>query len=332
MFNVALLGAGRIGQIHAGNIAAHPDCRLVRVMDVYAPAAKALAEKYGAQVSTLDQVLNDDDVDIVAICSATDTHADLIEAAARAGKAIFCEKPVDLSLERVERCLATVRKADVPLMIGFNRRFDPSMAGLQQSLVNGEIGNTELITISSRDPAAPSADYVKTSGGLFRDMTIHDLDMARWLLQEEPVSVFASASSLVDPEIKAAGDVDTAVITLTCASGKIAVITNSRRASYGYDQRIEVHGSKGMLAVANHPESSLIKSVAEGVVAQKPMHFFLQRYGDAYRLELGGLIEHLKNGTAIHPSGEDGLQALLLADAALESLRTGKAVKPGNRV
>lgn len=327
MFNVALFGAGRIGQIHAGNIAAHPDCKLVRVVDVYQPAAEALAEKYGAQASTLSDALKDSSIDLVAICSATDTHADLIEAAARAGKAIFCEKPVDLSLERVERCLATVREAGVPLMIGFNRRFDPSMAGLQQALVNGEVGELELVTISSRDPGAPSPEYVKTSGGLFRDMTIHDFDMARWLLQEEPVSVFASAAALIDPQIKALGDVDTAVVTLTCASGKMAVITNSRRASYGYDQRIEVHGSKGMLAVANHPENSLIKSVAEGVVAQKPMHFFLQRYGDAYRQELSGLIEHLKTKTAIHPSGEDGLQALRLADAALESIKTGKAVQ-----
>ncbi|HIE9809238.1 TPA: inositol 2-dehydrogenase [Klebsiella pneumoniae] len=327
MFNVALFGAGRIGQIHAGNIAAHPDCRLVRVVDVYQPAAEALAEKYGAQAGSLEDALNDSSVNLVAICSATDTHADLIEAAARAGKAIFCEKPVDLSMERVERCLVTVREAGVPLMIGFNRRFDPSMAGLQQALANGEIGELEFVTISSRDPGAPSPEYVKTSGGLFRDMTIHDFDMARWLLQEEPVSVFASAAALIDPQIKALGDVDTAVITLTCASGKMAVITNSRRASYGYDQRIEVHGSKGMLSVANHPENSLIKSVAEGVVAQKPMHFFLQRYGDAYRQEFAGLIEHLKTKTAIHPSGEDGLQALRLADAALESIKTGKAVQ-----
>jgi myo-inositol 2-dehydrogenase / D-chiro-inositol 1-dehydrogenase len=327
MFNVALFGAGRIGQIHAGNIAAHPDCKLVRVVDVYQPAAEALAEKYGAQASSLDDALKDSSVNLVAICSATDTHADLIEAAARAGKAIFCEKPVDLSLERVERCLATVREAGVPLMVGFNRRFDPSMAGLQQALAGGEVGELELVTISSRDPGAPSPEYVKTSGGLFRDMTIHDFDMARWLLQEEPVTVFASAAALIDPQIKALGDVDTAVITLTCASGKMAVITNSRRASYGYDQRIEVHGSKGMLSVANHPESSLIKSVAEGVVAQKPMHFFLQRYGDAYRLELAGLIEHLKTKSAIQPSGEDGLQALRLADAALESLKTGAAVQ-----
>ncbi|RPD93074.1 inositol 2-dehydrogenase [Candidatus Pantoea deserta] len=327
MFNVALFGAGRIGQIHAGNIAAHPDCKLVRVVDVHQPAAETLAEKYGAQASSLEDALRDSSVNLVAICSATDTHADLIEASARAGKAIFCEKPVDLSMERVERCLATVREANVPLMVGFNRRFDPSMASLQQALSDGEVGELEFVTISSRDPGAPSADYVKTSGGLFRDMTIHDFDMARWLLQEEPVSVFASAAALIDPQIKALGDVDTAVITLTCASGKMAVITNSRRASYGYDQRIEVHGSKGMLAVANHPENSLIKSVAEGVVAQKPMHFFLQRYGDAYRQEFASLIEHLKTKTAIHPSGEDGLQALRLADAALTSLKTGRAVQ-----
>lgn len=329
MLKVAVIGAGRIGQIHAGNIAAHPQCQLVKVTDVYAPAATALAEKLGAQVATLDEILGDASIDLVAICSATDTHADLIEAAARAKKAIFCEKPVDLSLERVRRCLATVREHNVPLMVGFNRRFDPSMAQLRESLRAGEIGATEIVTISSRDPGAPSPEYVKTSGGLFRDMTIHDFDMARWLLDEEPVSVFASAAALVDEKIGAAGDVDTAVVTLTCASGKMAVITNSRRASYGYDQRIEVHGSEGMLAVVNHPETSLVKSIATGVIAQKPMHFFLQRYGDAYRNELAAFIDQLNKGTAIAPGGEDGLQALLLADAALESLKTGKPVAPG---
>ncbi|MBK0090176.1 MULTISPECIES: inositol 2-dehydrogenase [Erwiniaceae] len=328
MLKVALLGAGRIGQIHAGNIAAHPQCSLAYVMDVYAPAANALAEKYGAQVADLDTILADSSIDLVAICSATNTHADLIEAAARAQKAIFCEKPVDLSLERVQSCLATVRKAGVPLMVGFNRRFDPSMAHLQACLRDGEIGETELVTISSRDPGAPPAEYVKVSGGLFRDMTIHDFDMARWLLNEEPVSVFASAAALVDPEIKALGDVDTAVVTLTCASGKMAVITNSRRASYGYDQRIEVHGSEGMLQVTNQLESQLVKSVANGVVAQKPQHFFLQRYAEAYRNELATLIEALVKGEGHYPSGNDGLQALLLADAALESLKTGKPVAP----
>lgn len=330
MLNVAVIGAGRIGQIHAGNIAAHAECRLVKVMDVYAPAAEALAAKHGAEVATLAGILDDASIDLVAICSATDTHADLIEAAARAGKAIFCEKPVDLSLQRVRQCLKTVEEHGVPLMIGFNRRFDPSMAQLKESLTNGEIGAPEIVTISSRDPGAPSAEYVKTSGGLFRDMTIHDFDMARWLLDEEPVSVFASASSLVDPQIKALGDVDTAVVTLTCASGKIAVITNSRRATYGYDQRIEVHGSEGMLAVTNHPETSLVKSVAAGVIAQKPMHFFLQRYGAAYRNELGTFISQLVKGEPVQPSGHDGLQALLLADAALASLKSGKPVNPGD--
>ncbi|MGB9094981.1 inositol 2-dehydrogenase [Erwinia sp.] len=327
MYNVALFGAGRIGQIHAANIAAHPDCRLQYVIDVYPPAAQALAEKYGATVVTAEQALDDSSINLVAICSATITHADLIEASARAGKAIFCEKPVDLSLERVERCLATVKECGVSLMVGFNRRFDPSMAQLQQSLAAGEIGSTEIVTISSRDPGAPPADYLKTSGGLFRDMTIHDFDMARWLLQEEPVSVYASACSLVDPAIKALGDIDTAIVTLTCASGKMAVITNSRRATYGYDQRIEVHGSEGMLAVNNLPESSLVKSSINGVVAQKPMFFFLQRYADAYRLEFASLIEHLKNGKAISPGGEDGLQALRLADAALESMNSGQVVR-----
>ncbi|PSJ46827.1 inositol 2-dehydrogenase [Zobellella taiwanensis] len=326
MYNVALLGAGRIGQIHAASVAAHPKCALAHVVDVHQPAAEALATKYGAKVSSVEDALADKNVDLVMICTITDTHADLIEAAARAGKAVFCEKPVDLSIDRVRECLAVVKKHNTKLMVGFNRRFDPNFAHLQQSLTSGEIGNLELLTICSRDPAAPPASYVKGSGGLFRDMTIHDLDMARWLLQEEPVSVYASASAVVSPEIKEVGDVDTAVVTLTCASGKIAVITNSRRAAYGYDQRVEVHGSEGMLAVTNVPETTLVKSDAQGVVAQKPLHFFLERYAASYRSEFEAFITALEGESGPAPSGLDGERALILADAALESLQTGKAV------
>jgi myo-inositol 2-dehydrogenase/D-chiro-inositol 1-dehydrogenase len=326
MFKVALIGAGRIGQIHASSVVAHPGCQLTYVSDVYSPAATQLAEKYNATVVSVEEALTDNSIDIVLICTVTDTHADLIEASAKAGKAIFCEKPVDLSLERVRQCLKVVEDNKVPLMVGFNRRFDPNFAQLESALEQDDIGNLELLTISSRDPGAPGADYIKGSGGLFRDMTIHDLDMARFLLKEEPVSVYASASSLVSKEVKDAGDVDTAIVTLTCASGKIAVITNSRRASYGYDQRVEVHGSEGMLQVVNVPESTLVQSNAQGVTSQKPLHFFLERYAASYRNEFTHFVKALKEGSTPNPTGLDGERALLLADAALESLKTGKAV------
>jgi len=234
-------GAGRIGQIHAANLAVHPDAELVSVAD----AAEALAANQGARVTTPDDALADDTVDAVIIASSTDTHADLIEASARAGKAIFCEKPIDLDIKRVDACLAVVAECDVPLFVGFNRRFDPSFAALKARLDDGEIGPVEMVSITSRDPGPPPLAYLKVSGGLFRDMMIHDLDMARWLLSEEPVQVFAFVEALVDPAVATVGDVDTAVVVLRTASGRLAQISNSRRAVYGYDQRVEVLGGTG---------------------------------------------------------------------------------------
>ncbi|MEY4679743.1 MAG: hypothetical protein RLZZ276_1392, partial [Pseudomonadota bacterium] len=246
MTRLCQFGAGRIGQIHAANVAG-AGASLAYVVDVNVDAASALAARHGARVADAETALSDPSVDAVIIASSTDTHADLIERAARVGKPIFCEKPVDLSMERVERCVAAVRAAGVPVLMGFNRRFDPSFAQLRRGIEAGTVGKVELVQITSRDPSPPPPEYVRVSGGLFRDMMIHDLDMARFLLGEEPEQVFATASCLVDPRIAAAGDVDTALVTLRTASGRLCQISNSRRASYGYDQRIEVHGELGML-------------------------------------------------------------------------------------
>lgn len=245
-----LLGAGRIGRIHGLNVAARPDAQLVALSDASADAAASLAQASGARVATTEAILADGAIDAVVICTPTDTHADLIESAVLAGKAVFCEKPVDLDAGRIRRCLDVVARSGRPLMIGFNRRFDPNFAALERRLRQGEAGVIEIVSVISRDPGPPPIEYVKRSGGLFRDMMIHDFDMARFLLAEEPVEVFALGSSLVDPAIGQAGDVDTAAVLMRTASGRIAQISNSRRATYGYDQRIEVHGSGACCAPA----------------------------------------------------------------------------------
>ena len=326
MVSFCQFGAGRIGQIHAGNIAQHPRARLKTVVDVDARAAAALAERYGAAVGGRDTALNDPGIDAVLIASSTDTHADLVEAAARAGKPVLCEKPLDLDRKRAEVCAEAARRAGIPLMLGFNRRFDPNFAKLHKQLREGRIGRLEMLTITSRDPGPPPLDYVKVSGGLFRDMMIHDFDMARWLLGEEPTEVFAAASSLVDPAIGGVGDVDTAVVTLKTAAGTLCQITNSRRATYGYDQRIEALGALGMLRAGNVVESTLEFAGAAGIVGEKPLHFFLERYAAAYRHELDHFIDALERKRAPMVTGSDGVRALVLAEAALESSRTGKTV------
>jgi myo-inositol 2-dehydrogenase/D-chiro-inositol 1-dehydrogenase len=323
MVQICQFGAGRIGQIHAANVAGHPKSKLRYVVDIDGAAAHSLAEEHGAQVTDVETALGDTEVDAVVIASSTDTHADLIEASARAGKAVFCEKPVDLSLERVDRCLAEVERLGVPLMIGFNRRFDPSFAALHQALRDGRVGKVELVQITSRDPGPPPIEYVKVSGGLFRDMMIHDFDMARWLLGADPVEVFASASCLVEPEIGAVGDVDTAVVTLRTAGGALAVITNSRRATYGYDQRIEALGSEGMVQAGNRRPTTVETSTAEAVSRDTPLYLFLERYAEAYRAELDTFIECLAQGTVPDVGARDGRMALVLAEAAVESWESG---------
>lgn len=323
-----VLGAGRIGKIHAATIAGSGRATVAYVADAMADAAQDLAASTGAKVATIEDILASD-VDAVLIATPTDTHADLIEAAARAGKAILSEKPLSLSVERIEQCLPVVGKAGVPLMVGFNRRFDPNFAALEQRLRAGEIGDVEIATITSRDPGAPPVSYIERSGGIFRDMMIHDFDMARFLVGEEFVAVHAFGSVLTDPAIKPTGDADTATVQMQTASGRIAVITNSRRASYGYDQRIEVHGSKGMLRAGNVHMTTLERADASGFAQDVIQNFFIDRYRSAYAAEVGAFIDAVEKGTPPRPSGEDGLRAQQLADAATESFKSGKAVRLG---
>src|SRR6266851_3440624 len=280
MINFCQFGAGRIGSIHAANIARHPEGRLLAIVDVDRDAAQRLADRHGAVVASREAVLADPAVDAVVIASSTDTHADLVEAAANAGKAIFCEKPIDLEQTRAAACVTVAERCGVPLMVGFNRRFDPNFARLADQLRAGRIGRLELLSITSRDPEPPPLGYVRLSGGLFRDMMIHDFDMARWLMGEEPVELFAAASVLVD----------TAVVTLRASSGALCQISNSRRAAYGYDQRIEAFGSLGALFAENVVESTVAFAGADGIVTDKPLHFFLERYAEASSRELDHFI------------------------------------------
>ncbi|HKY91370.1 MAG TPA: inositol 2-dehydrogenase [Nevskiaceae bacterium] len=315
MKTFALFGAGRIGRIHAGNIAAHPGARLKYVVDVDAAAAAAVAGTAGAAVAETRDVLADPGVDALLVASPTDTHADLIEAGAAAGKSILCEKPIDLGVARARAAVEAARRANILLAIGFNRRYDPSFRRIRAGIDAGEIGAVETVLIVSRDPSPPPVAYVRRSGGLFRDMTIHDLDMARWLLGEEPVEITAHGSCLVDPAIGAAGDIDTAAVTLRTASGRIAQIANTRRAVFGYDQRIEVCGSTGMLAAGNRKSTSVERATAAGYATDPALPFFLERYADAYRLELDAFVRCLRGEAADIASGADGVRALEIAEA-----------------
>jgi len=326
MIRIALLGAGRIGQVHARTIRGMDNATVTAVSDFFPETAEKLAKSLGAEVRDNDAIMASDDVDAVVVGTPTDTHFDLIMAAAKAGKAIFCEKPVDMSADRIRELIAAVEKAGVPFMTAFNRRFDPSFANVQSRISAGEVGDVEMVTILSRDPTPPPLSYVKSSGGIFRDMMIHDLDMARFLLGEEPIEVVAYGSALVDPAIGEAGDVDTAGVMLKTASGKICQISNSRRATYGYDQRIEVHGAKGMLRAENHLENTVEVATEAGYRRAPTLNFFLERYESAYRREMEHFVGCLNDGVAVTPTIHDGLKAQMLADAATVSCDTGKPV------
>lgn len=324
---LALLGAGRIGKVHAKAIAEDKRARLVAVADAVADAAKAIADQTGCTVRTIEEIEADKDIDAVIICTPTNTHADLIERFARAGKAIFCEKPIDLDVARAKACLEVVRTVGGKVMLGFNRRFDPHFRAVRKAIDDGAIGKVEMVTITSRDPGPPPAEYIKVSGGIFRDMTIHDFDMARFLLGEEIDTVMASASVLVDPVIGELGDYDSASLILTTKSGRQAVISNSRRATYGYDQRIEVHGSLGSVSAENQRPVSIEVATRDGYT-RPPLHdFFMTRYTQAYAAEISAFIDSLEKGTPMSPSAEDGLIALALADAAVRAAKEGSAIK-----
>ncbi len=328
MVRFALFGAGRIGRMHADNIAAHPQARLVAVYDVVRPAAETVAGKHGARVATtVEEILEDGEVDAVLIASSTDTHIDLITRAAKAEKAILCEKPIDLDRERVDACWAEIAPLEPFVQIGFNRRFDPSFARLRESLREGELGGLRQLLITSRDPELPSRAYMEVAGGLLRDMTIHDFDMARFLLPEEPVEVSCFAAALIDPVVAELGDHDTAMVLLRTESGIQVCISNYRRAVYGYDQRIEAVCERGAILADNMRPTTLERWTASHTEARDPLlHFFIERYREAYVRELDAFIEALEEKREPPVTFEDGRRALILADAAYESLRSGRTV------
>ena len=326
MLNFGILGCGRIGQVHGLAIQSIPCAKVSAVSDPFDDNAQKLAAITGAKVMSADTLISSTDVDAVIIATPTTTHFDFIHAAAKAGKAIFCEKPIDMDADRIRQCIDVVGKHDVPFMTGFNRRFDRDFSTVQKRIASGEIGDVEIVTILSRDPSPPPLDYIKTSGGLFRDMMIHDFDMARFLMGEEPNSIHAVGSVLVDPQIGKAGDVDTAAVTLTTPSGKICQISNSRRATYGYDQRLEVHGSLGMLRAENVLQNGVELASEAGFARAATEPFFLERYRDAYAAELAHFVACIEAGNHPYPNAEDGLKAQLMADAATKSLQTGEVI------
>jgi myo-inositol 2-dehydrogenase/D-chiro-inositol 1-dehydrogenase len=326
MFDIAVFGAGRIGRIHARNVVAHPALRLKYLVDP-APAAAEVAAQTAAVLAEANQVWNDPDIDGVILASPTDLHLEQCLQAVAAGKAVLCEKPLDLDLHRARAASARLTAPDVRLLLGFNRRFDPNFATLQSRLQHGTVGILESLQITSHDPAPPPPAYVRTSGGLFKDMAIHDFDMARWLLGEEPVEVYASASCLVDPGIGAAGDVDTAKTILKSASGRLCVISNSRRSGYGYDQRIEAFGSRGLLRADNVLASTVSVWADAGMASDTLQNFFLDRYAEAYRREIAHFADILAGKSRPAVGFTDAVAALALAEAAATSVRSGAMVR-----
>ena len=329
MFQIAVLGAGRIGQIHARNAAAHPRLGVKYIVDPALDAAATLSSDVGAVVARLDQVLDDTTVDGVIIASPTELHLDQALQSAAAGKAILCEKPVDMDLARARAIAPDLARLGASILVGFNRRFDPDFGALKLRLDDGALGPLESLHITSHDPAPPSIAYLRGSGGLFKDMAIHDFDMARWLLGEEPVELFAAASCLVDPAIGEAGDVDTAKTVLQCRSGRLGVISNSRRSGYGYDQRIEAFCAQGLIKADNRLESTVSTWRADGMVSDMLQNFFLERYAEAYRRELAHFVDILAGEASPLVTFEDGIAALALAEAAAASVRSAQPVRLG---
>ena len=323
----AILGAGRIGMVHAQAITSISEASLIAVAEPNESAALVVKQRFGNILRTIDEVALSDDVDAVVICTPTNTHADLIERFSQTKKAIFCEKPIDLNLNRVRQCLKTVSETETTLMVGFNRRFDPDFQSLKATIVSGEIGNIEMVTIISRDPGAPPLDYITQSGGIFRDMTIHDFDMARWILGEEVESVLASGSVMTDPKIQEVRDFDSVNVILRTHSGKQCLISNSRRATYGYDQRIEVLGSKGMVSAGNTHEKNIEISTIKGFKKPPLLNFFMTRYEKAYAIEMAAFVEAIQNKSIPPTTGDDGLKALIIAEAALKSVESGKKIQ-----
>ena len=325
---IGIIGAGRIGNLHAANLVNRvADAEVAAISDVYLPAAQELASKLGVKVATADyhEILSDPEIDAVFICSSTDTHSPISIEAAKAGKHIFCEKPIDHDLAKIEPVLEAVKASGVKYQVGFNRRFDRNFKRVREVVASGGIGDVQIVKVTSRDPAAPPISYVKVSGGIFVDMTIHDFDMVRYLSGSEVEEVSVFGACLVDPEIGAAGDVDTCIISLRFKNGALGVIDNSRQAVYGYDQRVEVFGSKGMIAAENETANNTTWYTADGVAKEKPLWFFLERYNDAFIQEESDFVEACLTGKETPVGSFDGLQPVKIAIAAKKSWEMGGA-------
>ncbi len=326
---VGIIGAGRIGKVHALSITNQmPYVQIAYVSDYFEKAANELADTLEGcrAVKDYHDILNDPEVDAVLICSSTDTHATISIDAARAGKHIFCEKPIDLDVNKIKEVIQTVEKAGVKYQVGLNRRFDKNFKAVKDAVDAGKIGDVHVVKITSRDPEPPPIDYIKSSGGLFLDMTIHDFDMVRYLVNSEVTEVYAVGKCLVDPKIEEVGDVDTAIITLKFENDAVGVIDNSRRAEYGYDQRAEVFGSKGAIAISNEAPSNAVLSTKEGIIAEKPLHFFLERYMQAYQDEMIQFLNAIINNTDTPVIINDGLQSVIIGLAAKKSVQEGRPV------
>ena len=323
MIRIGIVGAGRIGHVHAESVTYHiPDAEIAMVTDVVEENAKKLAEKFGIPKYSADymDLVNNPEIDAVLVCSPTPTHADISIAAMKAGKHVFCEKPVHTSLERIREVAEVEKETGRKLQIGFNRRFDHNHRAVRRAAQEGRLGNVEIIKITSRDPEPPSPEYAASSGGLYIDMMIHDFDMAMFLAGSDVTEVYATGTSLVDPRIGEAGDVDTAIVTLTFANGALGVIDNSRRAAYGYDQRVEVFGSLGMAADENDGDSTVKISTSAGVVGEKPQYFFLERYMASFTEEMRQFIRAIIEDTEVPVGIHAGLMSVVLAKAAKKSL------------
>jgi myo-inositol 2-dehydrogenase/D-chiro-inositol 1-dehydrogenase len=328
--NVGVIGAGRIGKLHAEHLAYRvPDANVLAIADIRLEAAQKCAAEF--QIPSAFQnhreIVENPDIEAVIICSSTDTHAQMIEEAAAVGKHIFCEKPIDFDLARIDRALEAVDKAEVKLQVGFNRRFDPNFKRVREMVAAGKIGTPHILRITSRDPGPPPIEYVKVSGGIFLDMTIHDFDMARYLIGSEVDEIYAAGGVMVDPEIGKAGDIDTAVITLRFENGTIGTIDNSRKAVYGYDQRVEVFGSEGMVAVSNNTPDTAVHSNAEGVHSSLPLFFFVERYTDSYIAEMQTFIECIQQDKVPPVTGMDGRIPVVMGYAAKKSYQENRPVK-----
>ena len=332
---IGVIGAGRIGTLHTEHLAYRiPGAAVLAVSDIVEEAAQRAAHRArgargGMPVAVRDYaaILENDDIEAVAICSSTDTHAQIIQEAAAAGKHIFCEKPIDFSLARIDDALAAVERAGVKLQIGFNRRFDANFRRIREAIVEGKIGTPHILRITSRDPAPPPISYIRVSGGMFLDMTIHDFDMARYLIDSEVQEIYAVGGVRVDPAIGEAGDIDTAILTLRFANGVLATIDNSRQAAYGYDQRVEVFGSLGMISTDNNTPNRTTLSDARGVHGALPLHFFVERYTDSYIAEMAAFIRCIQEDTPPPVTGLDGRVPVVMGRAALQSLAEGRPVR-----